>query len=167
MKSALRQNPNVLMLGEMRDLESISAAITLAETGHLVFSTIHARTSVQTINKIIHIFPAEQQNQIRQQISETLLAVMTQRLIPRPNNQGQALAMEIMIVNSAISNMIREQQTHQVESVIQTSKKDGMQLFDEDLLRLIQEKQIDASSALKCSHSPQSLQEKLEALGLV
>lgn len=168
MKSALRQNPNVLVLGEMRDLESISSAITMAETGHLVFSTIHARSSVQTINKIIDSFPAEQQAQIRQQISETLLSVVSQRLVPRVDGEAHpAMAMEIMILNSAIANMVREEQTHQIESVIQTGKKEGMILLDDDLLRLIQEGKISVDSALQHSNSPQSLQSKLISLGLI
>lgn len=167
MKSALRQNPNVLLLGEMRDLESVSSAITIAETGHLVFSTIHARSSVQTINKIIDAFPGEQQNQIRQQLSETLLAVLSQRLIPRKDGKGQVMAMEVMVINSAIANMIREEQTHQIESVIQTGKKEGMQLIDDDLLRLIQEDQITIEAAMEHSNSPQSLRNKLISLGLL
>ncbi len=166
MKSALRQNPNVLILGEMRDLESISSAITIAETGHLVFSTIHARSSVQTINKMIDSFPADQQNQIRQQISETLLAVISQRLIPNKDGSGQELALEIMIVNTAISNMIREKQTHQIESIIQTNKNMGMQLLDNDLIRLVSENKIDINTAMKYTNNQASVRSKLVSMGL-
>lgn len=167
MKSALRQNPNVLQLGEMRDLESVASAITIAETGHLVFSTIHARSSVQTINKIVDAFPGDQQNQIRQQISESLLAVLSQRLIPKKDGKGQVMAMEIMIINSAIANMIREEQTHQIESVIQTGKKEGMQLLDDDLLRLVKEDQITVEVAIENSSSPQSLKNKFVSEGII
>lgn len=167
MKSALRQNPNVLVLGEMRDKESISSAITIAETGHLVFSTIHARSSVQTINKIIDTFEAEQQSQIRQQLSETLLAVISQRLIPKQDGKGQVMAMEIMIVNSAIANMMREEQTHQIDSVIQTSKQEGMILLDDDLFKLVQEGSISIEQALQNSNSPASLKNKFVSAGMM
>jgi twitching motility protein PilT len=167
MKSSLRQNPDVLVLGEMRDLESIASAITIAETGHLVFSTIHARSAVQTINKIIDIFPGDQQSQIRQQISETLLAVISQRLIPQKNGSGQVMAMEIMILNNAIANMIREKQTHQIESIIQTNKGEGMRLLEDDMIRLIQEDVIEINEALSHANNPQSLRDKLISLGMM
>ncbi len=132
MKSALRQNPNVLLLWEMRDLESIASAISIAESWHLVLATIHARNSVQCINKIIDAFPAAQQNQVRTQLSEALCAIMTQKLIPWTDWKLK-LVMEIMINNHAIANMIRENQTHQIESSIQTGKNEGMKLLDEDI----------------------------------
>lgn len=154
MKSALRQNPNVLFLWEMRDLESISAAITIAESGHLVLSTIHARNSVQCINKIIDWFPAAQQNQIRIQLSEALAAILTQKLIPSKYWKWQELVMEIMINNSATANLIRENQTHQIESVVQMSMQEWMRLLDSDILRLVQEDKITTWDAIKYSNNP-------------
>ena len=161
MKSALRQNPNVLFLWEMRDLESISAAITIAESGHLVLSTIHARNSIQCINKIIDGFPGEQQNQIRIQVSEALAAILTQKLIPSKNGKWVELVMEIMINNSAISNLIRESQTHQLESIIQTSAQEWMRLLDSDIIRLVQEDKISTKNAIKYSNDPESMEKTL------
>lgn len=156
MKSALRQNPNVLLLGEMRDLESIASAITIAESGHLVLATIHARNSVQCINKIIDAFPSDQQSQIRTQLSEALAAIITQKLIPGTDGK-QKLVMEIMTNNSAIANMIREAQTHQIESVIQTSKADGMQLLDEHILARLRAGEITQENAILYANKPQDI----------
>ena len=156
MKSALRQNPNVLLLGEMRDLESIASAITIAESGHLVLATIHARNSVQCINKIIDAFPADQQEQIRVQLSEALAAIVTQKLVPGKDGKLK-LVMEIMVNNSAISNMIRESQTHQIESVIQTSKGEGMQLLDEHILTRLQAGEITKENAITYANKPQDI----------
>ena len=148
LKSALRQDPDVVLLGEMRDLESIRNAITLAETGHLVFSTIHARGATQTINKIIDAFPAEQQNQIRIQLADSILAIFGQRLVRTIGNKGRTIAAEIMVANSAIRNLIREQKIHQVPSIIQMSSAEGMQLLESDLVRLVQEQRISLEEAL-------------------
>ena len=153
MKSALRQNPDVVLLGEMRDLESIASAITIAETGHLVFSTIHANSSAQCVNKIIDSFGADQQNQIRLQLSEALCAIISQRLVPGKDGKSMVAATEVMINNGAIGNLIRESQTHQIESVIQMSRKEGMYLLDDDLERLVLEDKITPEVALsKCNN---------------
>ena len=153
MKSALRQNPNVLFLWEMRDLESVASAITIAESGHTVFSTIHARNSEQCINKVIDSFPADQQNQVRLQLSEALAWIVTQKLIPKIW-WGLQLVMEVMINNSAVSNLIRENQVHQLESVIQTWKQEGMQLLDEDIVQQVQRGNISVEDAVKYSNDP-------------
>jgi len=153
MKSALRQNPNVLFLWEMRDLESISSAITIAESWHTVFSTIHARNSEQCINKIIDSFPAAQQNQIRLQLSEALAWIVTQKLIPKIW-WGLQLVMEVLVNNSAVSNLIRENQVHQIESVIQTWKQEWMQLLDENIIQQVQMWNISVEDAVKYSNDP-------------
>ena len=167
MKSALRQNPNVLFLWEMRDLESIAAAISIAESWHLVLSTIHARNSVQCINKIIDWFPAEQQNQIRIQLSEALTAILTQKLIPSKHWKWLELVMEIMINSNATANLIRENQTHQIESVIQTSTQEWMRLLDADILRLIKEDKITKEDAIKHSNDPDFMEKTLNEMNLI
>lgn len=153
MKSALRQNPNVLFLWEMRDLESISSAITIAESWHTVFSTIHARNSEQCINKIIDSFPAAQQNQVRLQLSEALAWIVTQKLIPKIW-WGLQLVMEVLVNNSAVWNLIRENQVHQLWSVMQTWKQEWMQLLDEDIIQKAQLGNISVEDAVKYSNDP-------------
>lgn len=153
MKSALRQNPNVLFLWEMRDLESISSAITIAESWHTVFSTIHARNSEQCINKIIDSFPADQQNQVRLQLSEALAWIITQKLIPKIWWWLQ-LVMEVLVNNSAVWNLIRENQVHQLWSVMQTWKQEWMQLLDEDIIQKAQLGNISVEDAVKYSNDP-------------
>lgn len=138
MRSALREDPDVVLVGEMRDYETIAAAITTAETGHLVFATLHTATASQTIDRIIDVFPAHQQAQMRQQLAATVVAVLSQRLIPK-NGGGRAVACEIMLANGAIRNLIREQKTHQIDNVIQTSADAGMMLIENHLLMLIQQ----------------------------
>ncbi len=127
LKSALREAPDVIMLGEMRDIETISEAITAAETGHLVFATLHTRGAANSINRIIDAFPTDQQNQVRSQLSESLKAVVWQSLIKTKDGKGRVGAYEIMFVNHAIGNLIRKSSTHQINSVIETSSKEGMQ----------------------------------------
>lgn len=134
----LRQDPNVIMVGEMRDLETIAATITLAETGHLVFATLHTYSAAQTIDRIIDIFPPYQQNQIRMQISITLQGVISQRLIPR-QKQGRVAAREILINTPAVANLIRENKIAQIKTAIQTGAKDGMITMDNALLKLFKD----------------------------
>ncbi len=141
LKHALRQDPNVLLVGEMRDLETISAALTLAETGHLVFATLHTHSANQTIDRIVDIFPPYQQEQIRLQLSLSLNAVIAQHLIPGAKG-GRTAVREIMINNHAISNLIRENKIPQIRSVIQTSSDEGMLTRDQDLKRLYKEELI-------------------------
>lgn len=134
----LRQDPNVIMVGEMRDLETIATTITLAETGHLVFATLHTYSASQTIDRIIDIFPPYQQNQVRMQISMTLKGIIAQKLLPREGG-GRVAAREVLINNSAVSNLIRENKVSQIKTAIQTSAKEGMMSMDNSLIKLYKE----------------------------
>src|SRR5262249_3036236 len=139
LKYILRQDPDVVLVGEMRDLETIEAALTIAETGHLVFATLHTNSAVSTINRIIDVFPPHQQSQVRAQLSFTLVAVMTQNLLPRMSGPGLALAMEILIPNAAIRNLIREDKLHQIYSQMQVGQAgSGMQTMNQALTSLVQ-----------------------------
>ncbi len=138
-RAALRQDPDIVMVGEMRDLETISAAITLAETGHLVLSTLHTIDAAQTIDRIIDVFPANQQGQIRSQLSGTLRAVISQTLVPRLDKDGRVAAREIMIVNDAIQNCIQKSETNQIYSIIQINADEGMRLMDDSLATLVRQ----------------------------
>lgn len=133
LKYVLRQDPDIILVGEMRDLETISAAITLAETGHLVFATLHTMDAASSINRMVDVFPGNQQGQIRSQLSLTLKAVFSQQLLPHASGHGMALASEIMLVNDSIKNIIREMKTEQLYSVIQTSRQNGMQTMNQSL----------------------------------
>ena len=137
LKSVLRQDPDVVLLGEMRDLETMSSAITIAETGHLVFATLHTNSAAQSIDRMIDVFPAEQQPQIRSQLSNILMAVCSQRLIPAIGG-GRVCAAEIMVANSAVRSIIREGKTHQLDTTIQTGASEGMQTMDRTLAKLVQ-----------------------------
>jgi twitching motility protein PilT len=136
LKSVLRQDPDVVLVGEMRDLETIEAALTLAETGHLTFATLHTSDVTQTVNRIVDVFPAHQQQQIRTMLSFTLQAVLCQQLIPRIQGKGRVLAAEIMIVNPAIRALIRDNKAHQIMSIIQTSGQAGMKSMNQGLFEL-------------------------------
>ncbi|MBE3562534.1 MAG: PilT/PilU family type 4a pilus ATPase [Hydrogenibacillus schlegelii] len=142
LRAALRQDPDVILVGEMRDLETIATAITAAETGHLVLSTLHTKNAAQTIDRIIDVFPAAQQNQVRQQLSATLRAVVSQRLLPRRGRGRVALA-EILINTPAVANLIRQQKTHQIPSLMQTGTAYGMQTFERAARRLIEAGAVD------------------------
>ena len=148
LRSALRENPDVIMVGEMRDLETIQQAITAAETGHLVFATLHTRGCANSINRIIDAFPPEQQNQIRTQLSESLRAVFWQTLIKTKDEKGRIAGLEIMFSNNAVANMIRKGTTHQINSVIETSAKEGMQTMKKALTDLLQAGLITEEDAL-------------------
>ena len=136
LRAALREDPDVILIGEMRDLETISMAITAAETGHLVLGTLHTRNAGKTVDRIIDVFPAAQQNQIRAMLAESLRGVITQQLIPRMDGQGRVCAYEMMLVTPAIQNLIREGKTYQIPSLMQMGAKEGMVLMDQSLLRL-------------------------------
>jgi len=138
LKSALRESPDVILLGEMRDLETMQQAITAAETGHLVFATLHTRGCANSVNRIIDAFPADQQNQVRAQLSESLKAVFWQNLIKTKDEKGRVAGFEIMFVNNAIANMVRKGTTHQINSVIETSTKEGMQTMKKSVTDLFQ-----------------------------
>jgi twitching motility protein PilT len=142
LKHVLRQDPDVILVGEMRDLETIESALIVAETGHLVFATLHTSDCVQTINRIIDVFPSHQQQQIRVQLSFVLLGVLSQQLIPKADGNGRVLATEVLVVTSAVKSLIRESKAHQIYSVMQTSQKDGMKTMNQSLYELYQKKHI-------------------------
>jgi twitching motility protein PilT len=162
LRSALRQDPDVVLIGEMRDLETIESALRIAETGHLTFATLHTNSASQTINRIIDVFPAHQQSQIRAQLSFVLEGILCQALLPRASGQGRVLAMEILVPNPAIRNLIREDKVHQIYSVMQTGQsKFGMQTFNQSLATLYFKKQITLQLALSMSHNTEELQEMI------
>jgi twitching motility protein PilT len=153
LKHVMRQNPDVILVGEMRDLETIQLAITAAETGHLVFSTLHTVDSAQTIDRIVDVFSPEQQAQIRTQLSVTLQAVISQTLLPTKDNQARIAAFEVMTATPAIRTLVREGKTHQLYLDIQTGAELGMQTLDGSLLSLLKQGKIDYEHALsKCSN---------------
>jgi twitching motility protein PilT len=137
LKAALREDPDVILVGEMRDLETISLALTAAETGHLVFGTLHTNGAPSTINRIIDTFPAEQQGQVRAQLAQTLRLVMTQRLYKRADGQGRVGAFEVMVCNGAVKNLIREAKIHQIENIMQTARSEGMQTMEASVEQLV------------------------------
>ena len=160
LRSALRQDPDVVLIGEMRDLETIEAALTIAETGHLTFGTLHTSSCVQTINRIIDVFPAHQQPQIRAQLSLVLEGVVCQSLIPRASGKGRCLALEVMIPNPAIRNLIREDKIHQIYSSMQTGQlKFGMQTFNQSLAELVLKNEITQEMAVTYSSNHDELRE--------
>ena len=160
LKSVLRQDPDVVMIGEMRDPESISIALTAAETGHLVFSTLHTNSSSQTIDRIIDSFPASQQNQVRSQLASTLLGIVSERLIPRISG-GRIPACEIMFANSAVKNLIREAKTYQIDLVIETSTQEGMSSLNRALIDLVRKREISLETAETYSLNPSELRQLL------
>jgi len=162
LRRALRQDPDVILLGEMRDRETIATAITAAETGHLVFGTLHTTGSARTMDRIIDQFAAEQQEQIRVQLSVSILAVISQVLMPRADKVGVVAGFEVMIVSPAIENHIRKAETFKIPSTIQTSKGRGMFLLDDNLLELLQRGKISKEIALSRAQNPRVLREKLE-----
>jgi twitching motility protein PilT len=162
-RRALRQDPDVILLGEMRDLETISAAITAAETGHLVFGTLHTTGSSRTVDRMIDAFPAHQQEQIRAQLSVSIVAVISQVLMARKGSKGRVAAFEVMLMNPAIGNLIRKNETHKIQSTIQTSRRLGMVTLDDHLLELVQKGVISRQEALDHSQEPKDLELRLGA----
>ncbi len=162
LRRVLRQDPDVIMLGEMRDLETTAAAITAAETGHLVLGTLHTTGAARTVDRIIDQFPREQQEQVRTQLSVSLQAVVSQVLLPREDGNGRVAAFEVMVRNSAIENHIRKGETFKIPSVMQTQKRIGMQLLDDHLLELVQEGVISRESALSSAQIPSDLVARLD-----
>jgi twitching motility protein PilT len=146
LRSSLRQDPDVVLIGEMRDLETISAAITIAETGHLVFATLHTNSAAQSIDRMVDVFPPHQQPQIRAQLANILMAICSQRLVPMIGG-GRAVAAEILIATPAVRNIIREGKTHQLDAVIQTGGDQGMQSMDKTLVSLVQAGQVTYEEA--------------------
>jgi twitching motility protein PilT len=160
LRRVLRMDPDVILVGELRDLETISNAIRAAETGHLVFSTVHTTSAAGTVNRIIDVFPTEQQEQIRTQLSGNLIAVLSQELCPLATGRGRCAAYEFMVVTPAIANLIRENKTYRIDSSIQTGKKLGMQLLDEHLWFLYDSGKISLESMLEKGRQPGALQQK-------
>lgn len=154
LKSALREDPDVILVGEMRDLETVSLALTAAETGHLVFATLHTSSATKSIDRIIDMFPKEQQAQVRSMLSESLQAVIAQTLLPLKDNNGRVPALEIMIANTAVRNLIREEKTYQIPSVIQSGTKEGMQSKDQSLYSLVMNGLIDRLTAESVADNP-------------
>ena len=160
LKSALREDPDVILVGEMRDLETIQLAITAAETGHLVFGTLHTSSAAKTVDRIIDVFPSGQQGQVRSQLSETLKGVMAQTLL-RKVGGGRIAAIEILVGNAAIGNLIREAKTYQIPSILQTSKSEGMQTLDMALYDLLQKKLITPETCIDFAVDKKSMRAQM------
>ncbi|OIO32715.1 MAG: type IV pili twitching motility protein PilT [Candidatus Omnitrophica bacterium CG1_02_40_15] len=161
LKHILREDPDVILIGEMRDLETIDAALVIAETGHLVFATLHTSDSAQTINRIIDVFPSRQQAQVRTQLSFVLTGVLSQQLLPRKSGKGRVLAVEVLVANHAVKSMIRESKIHQVYSIIQTGQKDNMQTMNQALFELCKTGHISEEEALVSTTEVQDLERML------
>src|SRR5918999_3415281 len=157
LKAALREDPDVILVGEMRDLETISIALTAAETGHLVFATLHTQSTAQTVDRMIDVFPPAQQGQVRMQLSIALQGIVTQQLLPTADGSGRVVACEVMVPTPAVRNLIREGKTHQIYSTIQTSGATGMQTMDADLARLVHAGQINRKLAEQRASVPEEL----------
>jgi twitching motility protein PilT len=166
LRGALRQDPDVILLGEMRDLETISTALTAAETGHLVFATLHTQSAPSTIDRIIDVFPAAQQDQVRMQLANSLQGVVTQTLLPTIDGTGRAAALEILFLDDAIRNLIRQGKVEQIYSYMQTGTRRGMQTMEHSLVELVQTRRIAASEAVSVSSRPEQLLSALERAGI-
>ena len=160
-RRALRQDPDVILLGEMRDLDTISAAITAAETGHLVFGTLHTTGSARTVDRIIDAYPTNQQEQVRAQLSVSIIAVISQVLLPRKDKKGRVAAFEVMLMNPAIGNLIRKNETNKIQSTIQTSKRLGMITLDDYLLDLVKRDLVSREVALDAAQDAKDLEARL------
>lgn len=166
LRAALREDPDIVLIGEMRDLETIEAALRIAETGHLTFGTLHTNSASSTINRIIDVFPSHQQSQIRAQLSLVLEGIMCQALLPKPDGRGRVMAMEILIPNSAIRNLVREDKIHQIYSAMQSGQdKFGMQTFNQSLFSLYQQRMITLEVAMARSSNADELQDMINRGG--
>jgi twitching motility protein PilT len=161
LRAALREDPDVVLVGEMRDLETIQLAITAAETGHLVFGTLHTNNAAKTVDRIIDVFPPDRQSQIRTMLSESLRGVIAQQLLRRADGKGRVAAYEVLVATPALRALIREQKTFQIPSIIATSRKEGMQTLDQALLELAQKHLINTEEAIAYADSPAALTAKL------
>ncbi|HEV7162918.1 MAG TPA: type IV pilus twitching motility protein PilT, partial [Solirubrobacteraceae bacterium] len=161
LKAALRQDPDVILVGEMRDLETISTALTAAETGHLVFATLHTQDTAQTVDRIIDVFPPSQQGQVRVQLSVALQGIVTQQLLPTADGSSRVAACEVLVPNPAVRNLIREGKTHQIYSVLQTGSAHGMQTMDAALVQLVRTGKISQKLAEERSSAPEELRRLL------
>ncbi len=157
LRGVLRQDPDVVLIGEMRDLETIEAALTISETGHLTFGTLHTSDAVQTVNRIVDVFPPHQQQQIRTQLSFTLQAVITQGLIEKADGSGRALAAEVLVMTSAVRALIRDSKVHQIYSIIQTNQRIGMMTMNQSLANLVKAGEISAETAVAHTSDPEEL----------
>ncbi|MDH4179369.1 MAG: type IV pilus twitching motility protein PilT [Armatimonadota bacterium] len=162
LRHVLRQDPDVILIGEMRDLETIAAAITAAETGHLVLATLHTTSAAQTVDRIVDVFPPHQQEQIRVQLSTVLEGIICQTLLPVADGKGRTCAQEILVANSAIRNLIREGKSHQIPSVLQSSASEGMQGLDQALKILVRAGKVTPQSAMSVASNPQDFKMFLE-----
>ncbi|MBL7073785.1 type IV pilus twitching motility protein PilT [candidate division KSB1 bacterium] len=158
LRAALREDPDVILVGEMRDLETVALALTAAETGHLVLATLHTASSAKAVDRIIDIFPVNQKAQVRSMLSESLVAVIAQKLLPLKGGNGRVPACEIMIANVAVRNLIREDKIFQIPSVIQAGAKSGMQTLDQDLQRLVHQGKIERAVAAQVADNPRLFQ---------
>ena len=154
LKYALREDPDVILIGELRDLETVQSALTIAETGHLVFATLHTNSAAEAINRIIDVFPSSQQSQVRSQLAFTLEGVVTQVLLPRLTGRGRVMAAEILVVTQAIRAMIRDDKVHQIYSLMQSGKKFGMQTMNDALYQLYVSRQVNADECVRVSSDP-------------
>jgi twitching motility protein PilT len=161
LKAALRQDPDVILVGEMRDLETIETALTAAETGHLVFATLHTQDTAQTVDRIVDVFPPQQQHQVRMQLSIALQGIVTQQLLPTADGRGRVCATEILVPTPAIRNLIREGKTHQIYSALQTGSSHGMQTMDTALADLVRRGKINRELAEQRSSTPEELRRLL------
>lgn len=164
LRRALRQDPDVILVGELRDLETIESALRAAETGHLVFGTLHTTSAQGTVTRIVDQFPVNQQEQIRIQLASSLIAVLCQTLLPRQDTRGRIAAFEFLVVTNAIANLIRENKVYRIPSSIQTGKKFGMQLLDDHLLQFFGQGKISEEDAVDHSQSPAEMRDKIEGV---
>ena len=158
LRSALREDPDVILVGEMRDLETIQLALTAAETGHLVMSTLHTNSAGKTIDRIIDVFPASQKGQIRSMLSESLEAIIAQRLLPTKDGKGRIPACEVLVANSAVRNLIREDKIYQLPSLLQAGGTEGMQTLDQDLHRLLLQGKVDRMEVIQIAENPENFE---------
>lgn len=165
LRRILRQDPDVILIGEMRDLETIRAALNIAETGHLVFATLHTNDAVSTINRVIDVFPPSQQQQVRVQLSFVLVAVLSQQLIPHLQGKGRVLAVEVLVANHAVRSLIRESKAHQIYSVIQTGSREGMRTMNQSLCELYTHKAISLEDALSRTTEAEELERLIRHSG--
>jgi len=161
LRAALREDPDIILVGEMRDLETISLAMSAAETGHLVFGTLHTNSAAKTIDRIIDVFPKDSQEQVRTMLSESLKGVVCQQLLKTEDGHGRVAAMEIMVGTPAIGNLIREGKTFQIPSIMQTGRKDGMQLMDQHILDLLKMRKVSPEEAYRCAQDKKQFEQYL------
>jgi twitching motility protein PilT len=164
LRAALREDPDVILVGEMRDLETIQLAISAAETGHLVFGTLHTNNAGKTVDRVIDVFPADRQAQVRTMLAESLRGVISQQLLKRANGSGRVAAYEVLVATQAVRSLVREQKTYQIPSTISTSRKEGMQTLDQHLLDLIQKQAVTVEEGMKFSEQPMTLLAKVAAM---